>query len=761
MRSLTSLLPILFSTIACGAPEPEQAPEPEPIVGPKRAVESPSSPVPADSVRIELARRHESDVLDRAFERHFAAAVREHESRARPAYLPSHGLDVPGAEFYRGFVDGFELEQPELEVLHDRGFVVVDRIPKLEEPAVDPLTRPGAGPVDLYYRVFERDLPVFISADSILHAWHRSYDAILERTEERRLSNTLSRVLDAVHRGLDPSAPTSKDARVYIGVARRLLDDVDGDDDTRAEIDAVVAALETERPTTIDFLGRERDIDASQFIVRGHYASSPRLQRYFRAMMWLGRVDLRLFDAAQDRVTAVREEAAARRIADATQVDLAKRGYEEIADYYRAHVGRPQALRPQDLRALCTADGAGSCTKANARALQARYRDTGPVPYAAGDDATPVPASVRRGRLSMRLFPQRFAYDAWVLSKTTAPELVPDGGPGARTMASPLDVAYALGSDRAREHLGNELDDPLRPNLAPTLEAVRRTIAERPPTELDETAYNHWLEALAALAEPRLDPGLPAVLQTAAWHDRRLESVLASWAELRHDTVLVVEQSMGLIGCQYPKGYVEPVPQVYAEIRESAAHVHAIHEALGGKEDPVLDYLGWLQDQLRELERLAKLELAGKPMSPEDLAFISNTVDRHAEGYGGTRSYDGWYAAMYWGPGWAPPGGEMDRYGNLPHIEGGASKPVVTDVHTDLAKGRGLQVATGHPELLIVAIDTPEGSGRSVALYAGPVYGFFTFERDLAHRMVDQQWVSQLDDGPPRRPEFARAYRAQ
>lgn len=759
MRSSPGLLLLLCSTIGCGSSEPEQTPQPDPIVGSRSTVEPPSSPIPTDSVRIELARRHEAEVLDRAFERHFAAAVREQDTRARPAYRDSHGLDIRGAEFYRGFVDRFALQDNELDVLHDRGFVVVDRTPEPEEPALDPLTRPGAGPVDLYYRVFERDLPVFISADSILHAWHRSYDAILERTEERRLSNTLSRALDAVHRGLDPSAPASKDARVYIGVARRLLDEIDGDDDTRAEIDAVVAALETERPTAIELLGRERDIDASQFIVRGHYANSPRLQRYFRAMMWLGRVDLGLFDAAEDRVTNAREEIAARQIADAIEPALAKRAYEEIADYYRAHVGRPQALRPQDLRALCTADGASSCGEADARTLHARYRDTGPVPYAAGDDTTPVPASVRRGRLAMRLFPQRFAYDAWVLSKTTAPELVPNAGPGARTMASPLDVAYALGSDRAREHLGQELHDPLRPNLAPTLEAVRRTIAERPPTELDETAYNHWLEALAALAEPRLDPGLPAVLQTATWHDRRLESVLASWAELRHDTVLVVEQSMGLIGCQYPKGYVEPVPEVYAQIRESAAHVHAIHRALGGKEDPVLDYLGWLQEQLRDLERLAKLELAGKPMSTQDLAFIATTVDRHAEGYGGTRSYDGWYAAMYWGPGWVPPGAKIDRYGNLPHIEGGYSKPVVTDVHTDLAQGRGLQVATGHPELLIVAIDTPDGDGRSVALYAGPVYGFFTFERDLERRMVDQDWVSELDDGPPTRPEFARSYR--
>src|SRR5215472_9148579 len=40
--------------------------------------------------------------------------------------------------------------------------------------------------------------------------------------------------------------------------------------------------------------GRERRTDFSQFKPRGHYEKSPQLQQYFRAMMWCGRIDLRV-----------------------------------------------------------------------------------------------------------------------------------------------------------------------------------------------------------------------------------------------------------------------------------------------------------------------------------------------------------------------------------------------------------------------------------------------------------------------------------
>ncbi len=676
-------------------------------------------------------------------------------AKHRPVYLPAHGLDVAHAEFHDGFVRGFALDDAETAKLHELGFVVLSRTVR-----DDSMERSTAGPVDLYYRVFAKDLPVFVSADSILHAWHRSYDEILEQTEFDILRHELARVLESTVAAL-PQDASGRDARIYLEVARRLIDpDTSVGDDVRADVEAMLAIVQVPTVANVELLGTTSRIDFSQFVARGHYSRSHELRRYFQAMMWLGRVDLLLFDGATSTIPAPRHEIAARQIADALARSGAAYSYEKIASFYRLHVGQPNALQPTDLHAMCTKGGAKSCAAAGD--LSPVYAAQGGPAYA----ATPVarPAAERRGVLAMRLFPQRFAYDAWITSKTTAPELQPDRGPDARTMASPLDVGFVLGSDRALEHLMPELRQPGREGLAPTLVALRHTMDAIDPVALDETIYNHWLAALRALAKDRTDDAFPQVMRTAAWHDRQLEAVLSSWTELRHDTVLVVEQSMGFVGCQYPKGYVEPVPEVYAQLDAAAAHLAQLYAqdgalARGGEGDAelvgeVTEYLAFFRSHMKRLKALAELELAHAPMTVHDLAFLERTVDKHVAGYGGIRTYDGWYANLYFTRGWEESTGERSDFG-YSKVEGGKSKPVVSDVHTDGVKGNALEVAVGHPELLIVAIDGPDGT----ALYGGPVYSFHAFEVPLAERMTDETWEAKLERGTVERPAFTRAYR--
>ena len=43
----------------------------------------------------------------------------------------------------------------------------------------------------------------------------------------------------------------------------------------------------------MSLFGETRDVDFSQFKPRGHYAGDTALEAYFRAMIWLGRTDLR------------------------------------------------------------------------------------------------------------------------------------------------------------------------------------------------------------------------------------------------------------------------------------------------------------------------------------------------------------------------------------------------------------------------------------------------------------------------------------
>jgi hypothetical protein len=297
--------------------------------------------------------------------------------------------------------------------------------------------------------------------------------------------------------------------------------------------------------------------------------------------------------------------------------------------------------------------------------------------------------------------------------------------------------------------LAEDMERPYRENLPATLEAARRTMDAVPPAELDPTAMNHWLEALRALSAPGLTDDLPQVMRTAAWHDRKLEAALASWAELRHDTILIVEQSTGGIGCQYPAGYVEPVPGVYRSLAASAGALEALYLE-PGMEMPgeVPTFLVHFQQVAERLAQIAERELAGEDMTEDDLAFLNQTADLHGESYYGARVFDGWYPRLFWTFEW----GAEYPFDDDPS---GISEPTVADVHTDAENGLALEVGVGHPGLMLVAVD----AGGTLAVYGGPVGSLFTFDVPLDGRMTDEQWYEKVEAGDlPERPAFARGY---
>jgi hypothetical protein len=667
----------------------------------------------------------------------------------RLPYLERHGLDVAQAEFRRELVAAFDLSAAALEILNERGFVVVEA----------PSAREGkaAGPVDTYYRIFAADLPVFVTADSVLHAWHRSYDELLERTEAWILRPALAELMADLVRRLDPARQDEADARTYLRVAEALLSIDDRDAVVEEPVRAIVDAIDARGFGVVELAGRQHRMDLSQFQPRGHYTRDDALRAYFRAMMWLGRAELVLHDPRG--LASEREERAALALVRALAASPARPIYEAIEDFLAAQVGAPNGLSPRDLLAICADIGRDGCAGPS-DALTRAYEAIEPAAHASRLESDETSAAISRAVVALRFFPQRFAYDAWVTAKTTSPELpsLPFRG-----MASPLDVGVALGAHRAAAHLFVELMEPGREALPATLTAMRRTLREVPPVALAPSVYNHWLAGLMAFSEPRIGAEHPRVLRTAAWHDRQLEAVLGSWTELRHDTILLVEQSLGRIGCQYPRGYVEPVPDLYRALSGAAARLAALYAADGALAEHgpharhffrgTRAFLESFQETMQRLAALASLELAGRPMSDEDLAFLKQTVDRHHEGYAGMRSYDGWYPRLFWTPNWRADLGE-----GAPSLraEGAISRPVVADVHTDAIASTVLQVGVADFEMLVVAIDDPAGA---VALYAGPVTSFHSFERPVSERMSDEAWRDLLARERPPRPPFARSYR--
>lgn len=152
-----------------------------------------------------------------------------------------------------------------------------------------------------YYRLYSDDLPVFITADSILHAWHRSFDSILKEIESCYLVPTLKRILISMQFVFQNIGDKKilLDADYFIGVALAFLPQYNGGTycimkENEQRYSATLTAITNQKTMEIKLFGKSRTVDFSQFKPRGHYESNDVLRQYFQAMMWLGRIDFSL-----------------------------------------------------------------------------------------------------------------------------------------------------------------------------------------------------------------------------------------------------------------------------------------------------------------------------------------------------------------------------------------------------------------------------------------------------------------------------------
>lgn len=152
-------------------------------------------------------------------------------------------------------------------------------------------------------------------------------------------------------------------------------------------------------------------------------------------------------------------------------------------------------------------------------------RLTSQVVLSQGND-TPPPAI-------FQLSNQRFTLDSFVHQRVSSDRVK------YRDMVSGLDVMAAMGNAEATRLSKAELEGY---SYGPDMHALRLTIDKLPTAYWQSNIYTRWFDALRTLHQIPEGPHLPDLLRTQVWQRKQLNNQLASWAELRHDTILYVAQ---------------------------------------------------------------------------------------------------------------------------------------------------------------------------------------------------------------------------
>jgi hypothetical protein len=615
--------------------------------------------------------------------------------------------------------------------------------------------------LDLYFN----DMPVFISADSMLHALHKSFDSMLLDFERQVLIPEVDRMLTMMHeqlgselKGLPPElASTGRDLDLYLTVARNLLTEtpiktISGDLDLDAEVARILDAVSALQPMNLELFGAGAIYDFSQMEPRGHYEDEPALQRYFRTMIWLGRTDMAMVIYDEEGKPQFN-----RRALDAAFVTnhlLAASGaqanWDRVDRVLVRLIGERDSMNPQDMSKFMAETGVETLAQLAEASDETLYKALIDGPYGLQRIMSqimytdPTLPKIVLPRVYL-LLGQRFTLDSHVFNNVTYDRVqnLQTGLKVTRMLPSELDVQFVLGNDAAAHRLKPELDEY---GYQGVLHEMRFLTDAHPQEFWDATFYNGWLSTIRALNDTTDFEAQPEAMRTAAWADKNLNTQTASWAELRHDTLLYVKQSYsGGNGCEYPDAYVEPVPAFYARL----AHLGK----LGGELVADLDKDGFevsraqtffadLSTVSATLETIAHKELEGATLTQAEFDFLRGTIEEELVGCGEVQ-YDGWYARLHY---------DAAKIGEF--------VPTIADVHTaptdagGTEKGWVLHAATGRPMLMVFTV--PDCGG--VKSYVGPISSFHSVLTEQYDRQTDSGWAEILSQGTPPRPSWTESF---
>lgn len=752
-------------------------------------------------------------------------------------YLPQITFDPTAGDFWNLFnvdpavwnatnsyqnqrVFDFRLNPTEFAVFQTNGFVVSQRLERRSF-------------ADVYYDLYTDDLPVFVTADSVLQAWHRSFLLMLAEIEETGFNQTLSNLLVSMSAQVPALATQATgtgltngvlDADYFLAVARSLITGVNnaGALGQSTRINATITAINNLQPVPFNLFGETRTVDFSQFTVRGHYANSTTLTRYFRAMMWCGIADFRYAGFSQGAIGGTNT---LRELSGAVALELLQRNSGTFSNWFQFNrtlemfVGTPDSLTFGPLHDLLVTAGINSPNDLPDQAALTNLQNqlmTGALglqQITGGNYYSPFGAAQLKLPRSFTFMGQRFVMDSWAFSKCTFDDILWDENdiPGEedkvlRRVPSALDVAFAvLGNSQVVPEIATRI---ARTNLSPAdgrafwrdglkyqhnLAAVRNVIDTQNSGAWTNTIYNHWLACLRLLSAPTTGTEFPEAMRTRPWAMKTLNTQLASWTQLRYATALYVKESYTpIVLCLYPAGYVEPRPDFWARLGEMALATKVVLATL--PTNGVFNYTHYtnrttfpflpvaytvpvsgatmnsnrlaLVDRfvstVDTLRSISEKELGKMPFSAADNLFIQHLVEFT---YDGKRNYSGWYPNLFYQPGSeiVPPnnnnGGSQDT-----GDEKGSDfwDPLVTTVHTDSPDANvgdpGSILHEAVGNVQMMFIAVDNGP-NDLAVYAGPVLSHYEFEMGPTTRLTDSQWKTNvLNNTLPPAPEWTKGY---
>lgn len=373
-----------------------------------------------------------------------------------------------------------------------------------------------------------------------------------------------------------------------------------------------------------DFLG-DSLIDYTQFQPRGNYTRTDALKNYFRCVKWLNTAGVFLDE----------DESLSRAIlmGISLQRSASLKNYHTFSNITSFLAGDENNLSFNHLLSILSRYKNNTEKEILSKETMATIRtelysaDPKRMFAAGANDRT----QYFLARKKILFTAGRYTFDGEILQRLvhiSRPEI-------KRPFPKGLDVFAATGNKTAESILLNEYkENQAWSNYSDTLERLKKKFASF--NEWNKSIYNKQMETVLSLQQTSSNH--PYFMQMPDWQKKNLNTMLASWTELKHDMILYIEQPSG---AEMGDGGEVPPPQKIAYVEPHVAFWNGCINLLKLNKK-MLEENGLLTEKLQSrnselikmaafLADISQKEISGKMISPKEfdsLSFLGGEVER-------------------------------------------------------------------------------------------------------------------------------------
>ncbi len=576
--------------------------------------------------------------------------------------------------------------------------------------------------------------PVFVSFDTFLQAYHTIFDLTLRYDEVHYFVN----YLDALNRGIIANseeklfvAPESvrpeilRDLEFMIVGEKLLKPDFDisaslppdvktkVSEKVNAEIALINAHSGFEKSPIFGY-----EEDYTQYVPRGHYTKTESLKNYFKAMMWFGRMRFVLKPGLSEKEIEIGRSQT--RSALILSLIIASNPvltelYDKIYEPTSFFVGKSDDLNFYDYVAIAKKVYGGSLSL-DMLSDDVKLDEFIDIAMKENHSKISTVGEVSASKTTgFRFMGQRFTPDAYILQNVVYPKA------GMRMMPKAMDVFFVLGNKTAGDIMLNTYGEKNNPAYVKSVEELSEEFSKFSIKEWLKNIYWGWLSLLKEYAIGKRGAGYPTFMKNENWAKKELVTALASYTELKHDTILYAKQSYttkSAMPVQIP-GYVEPNVEGFNRMltlltmtKNGLSERGLLPDVLRAKIDALYSITETALD-------ISVKELENKPLTNEEKMFFATFPSVTETLFAFPKDFS------------AEIGGSDEKV------------PLVADIHTDPNSESVLEEGVGPVNTIFVFAPF----GGKYYIFEGPVFSYYEFTEKISNRLTDEKWQSMIKNG--------------